>query len=548
LALELAEKSLDLRKKTSSKLEIAYTNLLLGRINWVRGELEEALNYAIKCLDTMNELDFQRGISFSSNLVGVVYTDKGELNQAIEFLKQSLSVKESDIRTKVDSLVRLGVVYYLKGNIEKSINYHKQSKVLAVEHNLFDLIALNLNGLGNMYRVKGDYDQAIESLESSLNISERVGWDISTSLTSLILLHLAKDSREQAQQYLTRLEKYADQVQTKLVKLFCQVSKAMMLKTSGRTSKRAEAEELLRKIIEDSEDVKFQHQKVVISEMKMLSFINLFDLYFGDLYLSNNLEILEDINPLIEQMLNFAKEQHSYMYLAEIKLLQAKISLIKLESTEAESLFAEAQRIAEFYGMDLLAAKISNEHDIILTQLDVWKDFKEKNAPISERVKLASIDSVVDRLQRKRVVDPPKLVDEESTLLLIIGEGGVLFFSYPFTDEWKKDDELFSSFLSAFTSFSDEFFSEGLDRAKFGQYTVLMESVSSFSVCYLYRGQTYPAKQKLTKFREKLQETKPIWQLLEKSYKTGQVLELKDYLPLKSIITDIFVSKNPAAL
>ncbi|MHA1987483.1 MAG: hypothetical protein ACW98D_12670, partial [Promethearchaeota archaeon] len=361
-------------------------------------------------------------------------------------------------------------------------------------------------------------------------------------------LHLAKDSREQAQQYLTRLEKYADQVQTKLVKLFCQVSKAMMLKTSGRTSKRAEAEELLRKIIEDSEDVKFQHQKVVISEMKMLSFINLFDLYFGDLYLSNNLEILEDINPLIEQMLNFAKEQHSYMYLAEIKLLQAKISLIKLESTEAESLFAEAQRIAEFYGMDLLAAKISNEHDIILTQLDVWKDFKEKNAPISERVKLASIDSVVDRLQRKRVVDPPKLVDEESTLLLIIGEGGVLFFSYPFTDEWKKDDELFSSFLSAFTSFSDEFFSEGLDRAKFGQYTVLMESVSSFSVCYLYRGQTYPAKQKLTKFREKLQETKPIWQLLEKSYKTGQVLELKDYLPLKSIITDIFVSKNPAAL
>jgi hypothetical protein len=191
--------------------------------------------------------------------------------------------------------------------------------------------------------------------------------------------------------------------------------------------------------------------------------------------------------------------------------------------------------------------KISTDHDTLLTQLDVWNGFKEKDAPVSERVKLASLDGNIERLQRKRRIESVELVEEESTILLIIGEGGTLIFSCPFTDEWERDEELFSSFLSAFTSFSDEFFSEELDRVKFGQYTVLMESVSSYSVCYLYKGQTYPAKQKLTKFTERLQNTTEIWQLLERFYQTSQILELKDSPPLESLIEEIFVSKIPKA-
>ena len=183
--------------------------------------------------------------------------------------------------------------------------------------------------------------------------------------------------------------------------------------------------------------------------------------------------------------------------------------------------------------------------DILLTQLDVWNDFKEKDASVSERVKLASLDGNIERLQRKRRIESVELVEEESTILLIIGEGGTLIFSYPFTDEWERDEELFSNFLSAFTSFSDEFFSEELDRVKFGQYTVLMASVGSYSVCYLYKGQTYPAKQKLTKFTDSLRSKTDIWQLLNRFYQTSQVLELKDSPSLESLIEDIFIKKVP---
>jgi hypothetical protein len=318
-----------------------------------------------------------------------------------------------------------------------------------------------------------------------------------------------------------------------------------MLKTSGRTRNRAEAELLFKSLIEESNKLRYQFQSGTSSDMKMLSLVNLCDLYLEDLSFSNDLEVLEDINPLIKQMTKLADEKHSVIYLAETKLLQAKLALIQLKTTEAEKLLVEAQRIAETHEFDLLAIKISTEHDTLLTQLDVWNDFKEKDAPVSERVKLASLDGIIDRLQQKRRIESIELVEEESTLLLIIGEGGTLIFSCPFTDEWERDEELFSSFLSAFTSFSDEFFSEELDRVKFGQYTVLMESAGPFSVCYLYKGQTYSAKKKLTNFTQRLHNTADLWLLLEKYYQTSQVLEPKDSPLLESLIAEIFLTKNP---
>ncbi len=79
---------------------------------------------------------------------------------------------------------------------------------------------------------------------------------------------------------------------------------------------------------------------------------------------------------------------------------------------------------------------------------------------------------------------------------------------------------------------------------KFGDEMMLMESIDSFSFCYLFKGQTYAAKQKLTKFTEEVQNNMSLWQSLEQHYKTSQILELKESPQLKSLITEIFISKS----
>jgi hypothetical protein len=207
---------------------------------------------------------------------------------------------------------------------------------------------------------------------------------------------------------------------------------------------------------------------------------------------------------------------------------------------DARHYLTQAQNIAEDHGLQLLAREISTEHDKLLTQLDKWEEFNKINAPLSERIALASLDDSVELIQRKRVIKAPELTQEEPVLLLILTEGGILLFSYPFSDEIKINDELFGGFLSAITSFSDEVFSEGLDRAKFGHYTVLIKNLIGFSFCYIFKGQTYLAKKKLSNFTENFQKNTSMMQTLKKFNQTSQVMELKDFPFLEGFIRGIF--------
>jgi len=254
------------------------------------------------------------------------------------------------------------------------------------------------------------------------------------------------------------------------------------------------------------------------------------------------MEILDDINPLIDHLQRGARYSKSYSSLAHVKLLQAKLALLQINMVDARKLLTEAQKIADEHGLKLLAGAISREHDRLLEELKLWESFKKKQASASERLKLASIDDVMGRLQGRRVVESLDSSGEQPILLLILAGSGVLLFSYPFSDKWKRDDDLFGSFLSAFSSFSDEFFSQGLDRAKFGDDTILLQSVGSFSICYLFRGQTYYAQQKLVEFVETIQKDPRIWETLEKFETTSQVAELKDLPKLENLLTNIFLN------
>ena len=207
---------------------------------------------------------------------------------------------------------------------------------------------------------------------------------------------------------------------------------------------------------------------------------------------------------------------------------------------DARQFLTHAQKIATDHAYGFLAKDISIEHDNLLEQLDKWEGLKKGNAPASERIKLASVGRVIEYLVESGTIETPEVVDEQPVVLLIIAEGGILLFSFSFTDEWNFDEELFGGFLTAFNSISDEVFAERLDRVKFGQHTVLMEPVANFSVCYLFKGGSYIAKQKLSKFVNHLRKNTSIQQTISKFVKTNQVIEVKDFPFLESLITEIF--------
>jgi chromosome segregation and condensation protein ScpB len=71
---------------------------------------------------------------------------------------------------------------------------------------------------------------------------------------------------------------------------------------------------------------------------------------------------------------------------------------------------------------------------------------------------------------------------------------------------------------------------------------MLLQSAGPFSICYLFRGQTYFAKQKLENFVETIQKEPKLWQTLEKFEKSSQVAELRELPEMESLLSNIFLS------
>ena len=169
-----------------------------------------------------------------------------------------------------------------------------------------------------------------------------------------------------------------------------------------------------------------------------------------------------------------------------------------------------------------------------------WDQMRKEDVPIADRIEHLEIDSQSLVLQLKDLTEIPKSQAESPILLIIMSNSGIPIYTKIFSQEWKITEELFGGFLSAFNSFSDEIFSEGLDRAQFGKYTILMKALPSIMTCYVFEGQSFLARQKFTKFNEILPVSDRIWDILTKSCRTGQLIHDNTGNGLGKLVSTIF--------
>ncbi|MHA2183098.1 MAG: hypothetical protein ACXAAH_16895 [Promethearchaeota archaeon] len=218
--------------------------------------------------------------------------------------------------------------------------------------------------------------------------------------------------------------------------------------------------------------------------------------------------------------------------------------MISLDLKGARKCLTEGQKIAEKYGLKLLAKKISNEHDLLLEKLDIWKNLKKSDLSLSKRIELSRLEPQMNSMVRKQRIDVPDMSEEEPVFLLIMSEGGTPIFSQSFKQDENFEDHIIGGFLSAINSFMDNMFSEGLDRASFGEHTLLINSVVPFFFCYIYRGQSYSAQNRITYFVEEIQRDKEIWDTFIKFYQMNKEIQFDDTPSLGPLIKEVFIKKE----
>ncbi|MFX1457740.1 MAG: hypothetical protein ACFFDB_20420 [Promethearchaeota archaeon] len=480
-------------------------DVIYGTRDFGLGKLDQSLEYNDKCLAYYEKNDpLSLMIPLLLNVRGIIHGFKGEVNLALTCGERGISlISKSDYH---DSLFWKAEFYRL---------------------------------LGYIYFNKGDLDRALEYLISSLEIFKNFEVGHLTALTYYYIIRtfLLKKENGEVQRHLHEFKLFnekhflsSSRTESRAINFYYQLTTALVLKSSSRLHDRVEAENILKRFIETMKD----------SIMTNIPLVYLCDIYFQEFQLTNQMEILDDLHPLINLLLENSRKYNSYLILANGKLFQAKLALLQINLVEARRLLAEAQKIADEHGLQLLATEISREHDKLLEELSLWESFKKTQASVAERLKLASFDGVLERLQDRGVIEAPDLEDEEPILLLIMDSSGITYFNHPFIANWDYSD-LLSSFMSAFNTLMDEIFSKSIDRIRVGENTILINPVESFFTCYVIKGQSYPALKKLSRFTEAIRDNSEIWQALEKSVRTSEMLELDKPPALKTVINDIFI-------
>jgi tetratricopeptide (TPR) repeat protein len=538
MALELALQGLSLRENLDEEIPSGYydANLLLGYIYIMRGDPNTALNHAAKDLEIQKKRNNADWIAGSLVLHGGISFSTGDLDSSIKYCNQALSISNNSNLYNINAFLYLGRSYYMKGELDQALQYHEQALAFSNKCGKFNNLGVIWRSTGNVYRMKGDLDKAVEFVKRSLEFFEEFNltfdFYIGICLFRLVSLYLETNMREEAELYMSRLKEIADKSENAIMIQYYQMTKALILKSSGRARNRAEAEILLKQIVEG---------EIIYIEAYITSLVSLCEFLLEELENSEESEILDEINPLITRLLEIAENQHSYSILAETKLLQGRLALIRLNLVDARQFLTTAQKIANDHGLTLLAQKISHEHDVLLEELDTWRSLKKTQASVSKRMKLASIDGVIDRMQGRRAIEVPEISIEEPILLLIMDKSGVSYFNHSFIGDWDFDD-LFSSFMSAFNTFSGEIFSKSIDRVKIADNTILINPIEPFLACYIIKGQSYPAQQKLFRFSDAIKTKTEIWEALNRAAKTSEILQLDNPPSLGSTVNEIFLS------
>lgn len=390
--------------------------------------LDEALKYAKHALELRKNLDHKADIFKSLRSISNIYSSRGDLNQALKYAKQCLTLaKEIDNIVLIQiSYVILGITYVDKGELTQGIEFQKQALAIAEDINDDYGIAASLNNLGIAYKEMGNLEQAQKCLEQSLKIFNQVGFPGFTSLDNLLDIAFDKGDLNLAQKYLEHLKQIKEQYKAKIIKDLYRLNKARILKTSSRALNRGKAEEMLKELVEE-DDINYY--------ITITALLNLCELLLGELRNTGNLEILEELNIYTKKLLNISETNQSYLLLAETNLLQVKLALLTFDLKKARRFLTQAQQIAERWGFRLLAKKLSEEHNKLLKQQNMWENLKNTGASLEERIQLAGIDEHIGQLLQKSNTFAPQVREHKVTIhrdrkICIVCKGDVLGYMY----------------------------------------------------------------------------------------------------------------------
>ncbi len=197
-AVQLLKRGMDLLSESGRMVFPIIWRRLADRLAWVyfrQRNLDEAYNLVdLALLDTAT-WETEDPITMASlyNTIGGIYWTRSRFTDAIESVEHSLEIyKNLHYHWGMAiSLANLGILHYSTEKWSQAVEYLEQADSLRREYGDDPERPINLKNLGEVLIDLGDYEHARSNLETSREISQRLGLYISQAYAEFGLCRLA---------------------------------------------------------------------------------------------------------------------------------------------------------------------------------------------------------------------------------------------------------------------------------------------------------------------------------------------------------------------
>lgn len=229
-ALQMSDQIVQLSEQFNYRLGLGRAYNLRGWCNWQQGNYEEGIKILKQAEKIARETKDRSLLARVFNNFGHIYRDIGQLGTALSHFENALALNErqEDIASQAVNLSSIAYIHYDLYDYESALEFALKALPILEKAESVHRTNLLYNILGNIYFKRDELQEALKYFEKNLQHSEA-----STSMHALALNGIGKVNYklrnfEQAQYYLLKGQKEADETGLLEVQIACRYYLALI--------------------------------------------------------------------------------------------------------------------------------------------------------------------------------------------------------------------------------------------------------------------------------------------------------------------------------
>lgn len=403
--LNLGKEALSFAKESGYKNIISHSLIFIGEALLKLEDIKKTDETIEEALKLATELGNKFLIAFCYTISAYSYCRKRNFKQALKTYDMFFDLSE-EIGCKLLFVYKhdAGIVYLNLFQLDKALEFLHDAVQAAplLQYVSYAYIAY-------CHFLKYELELAQEYYLKSSEICEEIK-DVSVlpaNLYHLIRIAIELDNPTQANEYFNRLKKLSEETGFEHIERIYRYASIRLLKASGEISDLGEAVDLLNEFLTEED---------LLSELRLSILYSLLEIRLKELKISPDEEKLSEVRKQLSDLETEVEKRQNKELHANIYRLQSQLALVELDVNRALGFLDKAQVIADEIKVVLLNKRIEEDRESIDQQLDMLEEFLEQNAPISETMKLVSMEKTAQIIKKETVLEER---DEETGEIIL---------------------------------------------------------------------------------------------------------------------------------